>query len=164
MTTKKASRKVKSIENRLSFLETITGYNADGEKNGNGIITLLDNLFDKIKTEGERIDRLDNRSSDRYNELNDKISKLENTLDIIEKQLYNINEQYIKLNNSIKLITDRIDTFDRKMNEHNDLLSDSITSSKIMKVIKGTGIIAGFLMALGTIVGIIAFLYNKIMN
>ena len=164
MTTKKASRKVKSIENRLSFLETIAGYDANGEKNGNGIITLLDNLFDKIKANDERVDRLDSRSNDRYNDLNNKIVKIEETLDLLEKQLYNINEQYMKLNNSIQKITERIDAFDRKMNEHNDLLSDSITSSKIMKVIKGTGIIAGFLTALGTIVGIIAFLYNKIMN
>ena len=164
MTNKKASRQAKDMKERLSFLETVIGYNENSERNGNGIITLLDNLFEKIKAGEDRIDRLDNRSSDRYNELNNKIEKIEQTLDILEKQLYSINEQYVILNNSLKSITDKISKYEESLKSHSDLLSDAVTGNKLMKVVKGAGILSGFLLALGTIFGTIAFIYNKLMN
>ena len=83
LTNKKASRQAKDMKERLSFLETVIGYNAESERNGNGIISLLDNLFEKMKASEDRIDRLDNRSSNRYNELNNKIEKIEQTLDTL---------------------------------------------------------------------------------
>lgn len=164
MTNKKASRQAKDMKERLSFLETVIGYNAESERNGNGIISLLDNLFEKMKASENRIDRLDNRSSYRYNELNNKIEKIEQTLNILEKQLYSINEQYVILNNSLKSITDKISKYEESLKSHSDLLSDAVTGNKLMKVVKGAGILSGFLLALGTIFGTIAFIYNKLMN
>ena len=153
MTTKKASRQVKNLKERISFLETVIGYNENSERNGNGIITLLDDINNDIKDNSNRLDRIDAR----YKELNDKLDKLNDTLNILEKYITKVD---LKIDNTIQ----KIEYYEKRIREHSDLLSDSITSSKIMKVIKGTGIIAGFLTALGTIVGIIAFLYNKIMN
>lgn len=153
MTNKKASRQAKDMKERLSFLETVIGYNENSERNGNGIITLLDDLSNDIKGNSNRLDRIDAR----YKELNDKLDKLNDTLNILEKY---IAKEDLKIDNTIQ----KIEYYEKRIREHSDLLSDSITSSKIMKVIKGTGIIAGFLTALGTIVGIIAFLYNRIMN
>lgn len=153
MTTKKASRQVKNLKERISFLEAVIGYNENSERNGNGIITLLDDLSNDIKDNSNRLDRIDAR----YKELNDKLDKLNDTLNILEKYITKVD---LKIDNTIQ----KIEYYEKRIREHSDLLSDSITSSKIMKVIKGTGIIAGFLTALGTIVGIIAFLYNKIMN
>lgn len=153
MTTKKASRQVKNLKERISFLETVIGYNENSERNGNGIITLLDDLSNDIKDNSNRLDRIDAR----YKELNDKLDKLNDTLNILEKYITKVD---LKIDNTIQ----KIEYYEKRIREHSDLLSDSITSSKIMKVVKVTGIIAGFLTALGTIVGIIAFLYNKIMN
>lgn len=164
MTNKKASRQAKDIKERLSFLETVVGYNQDSERNGNGIISLLDEISIKIKDTNNRVDRLDNRSSERYNELNNKIEKIEQTLDILEKQLYSINQQYITLNNTLKSITDKISKYEESLKSHSDLLSDAVTGNKLMKVVKGAGILSGFLLALGTIFGTIAFIYNKIMQ
>lgn len=164
MTNKKASRQAKDIKERLSFLETVVGYNQDAERNGNGIISLLDEISIKIKDTNNRVDRLDNRSNERYNELNNKIEKIEATLDILEKQLYNINEQYIRLNNTLKSITDKISKYEESLKSHSDLLSDAVTGNKLMKIVKGAGILSGFLLALGTIFGTIAFIYNKIMQ
>ena len=153
MTTKKASRQVKNLKERISFLETVIGYNENSERNGNGIITLFDDLSNDIKDSSNRLDRIDAR----YKELNDKLGKLNDTLNILEKYITKVD---LKIDNTIQ----KIEYYEKRIREHTDLLSDSITSSKIMKVVKGTGIIAGFLMALGTIVSIIAFLYNKIMQ
>lgn len=164
MTNKKASRQAKDIKDRLSFLETVVGYNQDSERNGNGIISLLDEISIKIKDTNNRVDRLDNRSSERYNELNNKIEKIEQTLDILEKQLYSINQQYITLNNTLKGITDKISKYEESLKSHSDLLSDAVTGNKLIKIVKGAGILSGFLLALGTIFGTIAFIYNKIMQ
>lgn len=153
MTTKKASRQVKNLKERISFLETVIGYNENSERNGNGIITLLDDLSNDIKDNSNRLDRIDAR----YKELNDKLDKLNDTLNILEKYITKVD---LRIDSTIQ----KIEYYEKRIREHSDLLSDSITSSKIMKVVKGTGIIAGFLTALGTIVGIIAFLYNKIMQ
>lgn len=153
MTTKKASKQVKNLKERISFLETVIGYNENSERNGNGIITLLDDLSNDIKDNSNRLDRIDAR----YKELIDKLDKLKDALNILEKY---ITKEDLKIDNTIQ----KIEYYEKRIREHSDLLSDSITSSKIMKVVKGTGIIAGFLTALGTIVGIIAFLYNKIMQ
>lgn len=164
MTNKKASRQAKDIKERLSFLETVVGYNQDAERNGNGIITILDEISIKIKDTNNRVDRLDNRSSERYNELNNKIEKIESTLDILEKQLYSINQQYITLNNTLQKITEKISKYEESLKSHSDLLSDAVTGNKLMKIVKGAGILSGFLLALGTIFGTIAFIYNKIMQ
>lgn len=153
MTNKKASRQAKDMKERLSFLETVIGYNENSERNGNGIITLFDDLSNDIKDSSNRLDRIDAR----YKELNDKLDKLNDTLNILEKYITKVD---LKIDNTIQ----KIEYYEKRIREHSDLLSDSITSSKIMKVVKATGIIAGFLTALGTIVGIIAFLYNKIMQ
>lgn len=153
MTTKKASRQVKDLKERISFLETVIGYNENSERNGNGIITLFDDLSNDMKDSANRLDRIDAR----YKELNDKLDKLNDTLNILEKYITKVD---LKIDNTIQ----KIEYYEKRIKEHSDLLSDSITSNKIMKVIKGTGIMAGFLTALGTIVGIIAFLYNKIMQ
>lgn len=153
MTTKKASRQVKNLKERISFLETVIGYNENSERNGNGVITLFDDLSNDIKDSSNRLDRIDAR----YKELNDKLDKLNDTLNILEKYITKVD---LKIDNTIQ----KIEYYEKRIKEHSDLLSDSITSNKIMKVVKGTGIIAGFLTALGTIVGIIAFLYNKIMQ
>lgn len=153
MTTKKARSQVKDLKERMSFLETVIGYNENSERNGNGIITLFDDLSNDIKDSSSRLDRIDAR----YKELNDKLDKLNDTLNILEKYITKVD---LKIDNTIQ----KIEYYEKRIREHSDLLSDSITSSKIMKVVKGTGIIAGFLTALGTIVGIIAFLYNKIMQ
>lgn len=144
---------MKDLKERMSFLETVIGYNENSERNGNGIITLFDDLSNDIKDSSSRLDRIDAR----YKELNDKLDKLNDTLNILEKYITKVD---LKIDNTIQ----KIEYYEKRIREHSDLLSDSITSSKIMKVVKGTGIIAGFLTALGTIVGIIAFLYNKIMQ
>lgn len=164
MTNKKASRQAKDIKERLSFLETVVGYNPNSERNGNGIITLLDELTNKIKETNERAIRLDTRSNERYNELNNKIEKIESTLDILEQQLYSINKQYIELNNTLQKITEKISKYEESIKNHSDLLSDAVTGNKLMKIVKGAGILSGFLLALGTIFGTIAFIYNKLMQ
>lgn len=164
MTNKKTSREAKNMKERLSFLEAVVGYNPNAERNGNGIMTLLDELTNKMKSTDERIIRLDTRSSERYNELNSRINKIESTLDILEKQLYNINEQYIKLNNTISKVVEKIETYEKKVKEHGNLMDGVITTNKLMNIVKGAGILATFLLALGTIFGTIAFIYNKIMQ
>lgn len=164
MTNKKASRQAKDIKERLSFLETVVGYNQDSERNGNGIISLLDEISIKIKDNTERLDRIERRSESRDDELSKRIDKIEQTLDILEKQLYSINQQYITLNNTLKSITDKISKYEESLKSHSDLLSDAVTGNKLMKIVKGVGILSGFLLALGTIFGTIAFIYNKIMQ
>lgn len=164
MTNKKASRQAKDIKERLSFLETVVGYNQDSERNGNGIISLLDEISIKIKDNTERLDRIERRSESRDDELSKRIDKIEQTLDILEKQLYSINQQYITLNNTLKSITDKISKYEESLKSHSDLLSDAVTGNKLMKIVKGAGILSGFLLALGTIFGTIAFIYNKIMQ
>lgn len=164
MTNKKASRQAKDMKERLSLLETILGYTDSGERNGNGIITLIDELTNKIKSSSEELKRLEARSSERYNEAIDRINKTESTLDILEKQLYSINEQYIKLNNTLESIVDKISKYEESIKNHSDLLSDAVTGNKLMKIIKGVGVVAVFIAALGTIFGTIAFMYNKIMQ
>lgn len=146
MTNKKASREAKNMKERLSLLETILGYTDNGERNGNGIITILDNMENKIKMFGERL------------------NKIESTLDILEKQLYNINEQYIKLNSTVSKVVEKIETYEKKVKEHGNLMEGVITTNKLMNIVKGAGILATFLLALGTIFGTIAFIYNKLMN
>ena len=64
----------------------------------------------------------------------------------------------------MKNITDKISKYEESLKSHSDLLSDAVTGNKLMKVVKGAGILSGFLLALGTIFGTIAFLYNKIMQ
>lgn len=164
MTNKKASRQAKDIKERLSFLETVVGYNQDAERNGNGIISLLDEISLKIKNNIERMDKFESTTEHKIERLNNKIDKIESTLDILEKQLYSINKQYIELNNTLKSITDKISKYEESLKSHSDLLSDAVTGNKLMKLVKGAGILSGFLLALGTIFGTIAFLYNKIMQ
>lgn len=164
MTNKKSTRTVKDLKERVSLLETILGYTDNGERNGNGIITLIDELTNKIKSSIEEIARLEARSNERYTEAIDRINKTESTLDILEKQLYSINEQYIKLNNTLENIVDKISKYEESLKSHSDLLSDAVTGNKLMKLVKGAGILATFLLALGTIFGTIAFIYNKIMQ
>lgn len=164
MTNKKASRQAKDIKERLSFLETVVGYNQDAERNGNGIISLLDEISLKIKNNIERMDKFESTTEHKIERLNDKIDKIESTLDVLEQQLYSINKQYIELNNTLKSITDKISKYEESLKSHSDLLSDAVTGNKLMKVVKGVGILSGFLLALGTIFGTIAFLYNKIMQ
>lgn len=157
MTNRQANRQSKGIKERLSFLEAVIGYNDDAERNGNGIISLLDEI-------SSGLDKIENRSESRDDELSKRIDRIEQTLDILEKQLYNINEQYTVLNNSLKNITDKISKYEESLKSHSDLLSDAVTGNKLMKIVKGAGILSGFLLALGTIFGTIAFIYNKLMN
>ena len=164
MTNKKASRQAKDIKERLSFLETVVGYNQDAERNGNGIISLLDEISLKIKNNIERMDKFESTTEHKIERLNNKIDKIESTLDTLEQQLYSINKQYIELNNTLKSITDKISKYEESLKSHSDLLSDAVTGNKLMKLVKGAGILSGFLLALGTIFGTIAFLYNKIMQ
>ena len=157
MTNKKTNRQVKSIKERLSFLEAVIGYNDDAERNGNGIISLLDGF-------SERLDKVEDRSKSSDDELSKRIDRIEQTLNILENQLININEQRTVLNNSLKSITDKISKYEESLKNHGDLLSDAITGNKLMKIVKGAGILSGFLLALGTIFGTIAFIYNKLMH
>ena len=164
MTNKKASRQAKDIKERLSFLETVVGYNQDAERNGNGIISLLDEISLKIKDNIDRMDKFESKTEYKIEKLNNKIEKIESTLDILEKQLYSINKQYIELNNTLQKITEKISKYEESIKNHSDLLSDAVTGNKLMKLVKGAGILSGFLLALGTIFGTIAFIYNKIMQ
>lgn len=157
MSNRQANRQSKDIKERLSFLEAVIGYNDDAERNGNGIISLLDEI-------SIRLDKIENRSESRDDELSKRIDRIEQTLDILEKQLYNINEQYTVLNNSLKNITEKISKYEESLKSHSDLLSDAVTGDKLMKIVKGAGILSGFLLALGTIFGTIAFIYNKLMH
>lgn len=160
MTNKKANRKVKSIENRISFLENITGYSEAGERNGNGILTILDNLTDRVESQEQRMDRL----NEKLNNLNDRIEKIQGSLDVLEKQLFNINEQYIRLQNTLKQTTDKIASLEESIKNHNSLMDDAITSSKLVKIMKGVGVVSAFLLSIGTIASVIAFIYNKLME
>lgn len=164
MTNKKASRQAKDIKERLSFLETVIGYNQDAERNGNGIISLLDEISLKIKDNIDRMDKFESRTEHKIEKLNEKIEKIESTLDMLEQQLYSINKQYIELNNTLQKITEKISKYEESIKNHSDLLSDAVTGNKLMKIVKGAGILSGFLLALGTIFGTIAFIYNKLMQ
>lgn len=160
MTNKKTNRKVKSIENRISFLENITGYSELGERNGNGILTILDNLTNRIETQESRMDRI----NEKMNTLNDRIDRLQSSIEIIEQQLFSINKQYIELQNTLKQMNLKITQFEEGFNKHNNLLDDAITSSKIIKIVKGVGVVSAFLLSVGTIVSVIAFIYNRLME
>ena len=164
MTNKKASRQAKDMKERLSLLETILGYTDSGERNGNGIISLLDEISLKIKDNIDRMDKFESSTEHKIEKLNEKIEKIESTLDILEQQLYSINKQYIELNNTLQKITEKISKYEESIKNHSDLLSDAVTGNKLMKIVKGAGILSGFLLALGTIFGTIAFIYNKIMQ
>ena len=141
-----AIKKTDKLTERIKSLELILGFDENNKRNGNGLITLIDEIS-KRQTEGWQ-----------------RIERLREDTDNLETKLNQINEQLNNLSFQIKNLSDKISDFDTKLKEHSGIMSDTITGNKIVKAVKGTLLIAALLGSLGTIFGIIAFIYNKLMH
>lgn len=143
---KRTITKTDKLLERIRSLELILGFDENNKRNGNGIITLIEEIS-KRQTEGYQ-----------------RINKLREDTDLLESKLNQINEQLNQLSFEIKILSGKISNFENKIKEHTGVLDDTITGNKIVKTMKGIGLVSATLLSIGTICGIIAFIYNKLIN
>ena len=131
------------LEKRLSRLELQVGYNEDGTKNGNGIIHKVEEVKEEIKNL-----RNDIKSYDTY-------------LDNLSEDFIKIDLRIEKLENHVKDFLTEIQEYktkrDEELKEIKKSLEGNITVDTLHKFQKAVVGIAGFLTAIGTIIG--ALLY-----
>lgn len=147
----KIESRIKALENAYQSFNTILGFDKDGKRNGNGLITLVERI-DKGQSEiWHRIDILKTDTENmkfKLNEINDNWKEL--SFDIRT------------LNANIKNMEEKIKSFESKIEEHTKAIDKSITPNKLRDVAKDFGIFVAFLAGLGTVFGMIAYLYNRI--
>lgn len=147
----KIESRVRALENAYQSSNTILGFDKDGKRNGNGLITLVERI-DKGQSEiWHRIDILKTDTENmkfKLNEINDNWKEL--SFDIRT------------LNANIKNMEEKIKSFESKIEEHTKAIDKSITPNKLRDVAKDFGIFVAFLAGLGTVFGMIAYLYNRI--
>jgi len=141
----------KKLESRVKTLETVLGYDRYGKRNGNGLMTLI-----------ERIDKGQTEMWNRIDILKKDIAGLEYNLNKISENWKDLSFDIRSLNENIKNMEQKIKSFEGKIEEHAKAIDKSITPNKLRNVAKDFGIFVGFVMGLGTVFGIIAYLYNKI--
>lgn len=147
----KIESRIRALENAYQSSNTILGFDKDGKRNGNGLITLVERI-DKGQSEiWHRIDILKTDTENlkfKLNEINDNWKELS----------FNIRT----LNANIKNMEEKIKSFESKIEEHTKAIDKSITPNKLRDVAKDFGIFVAFLAGLGTVFGMIAYLYNRI--
>ena len=147
----KKSQVSAKIEKRVGTLETLLGFDKYGKRNGYGLITLI-----------ERIDKGQTEMWHRVDALKKDIAVLEYNLNKISESWKDLSFDIKTLNENIKNMEQKIKSFEGKIEEHAKAIDKSITPNKLRNVAKDFGIFVGFVMGLGTVFGIIAYLYNKI--
>lgn len=143
--------KKNTVEKRVKTLETLLGFDKNGKRNGNGLMTLI-----------ERIDKGQSEMWNRIDMLKKDIASLEYNLNKISESWRDLSFELRSLNENIKNMEQKIKSFEGKIEEHAKAIDKSITPNKLRNIARDFGIFVGFVMALGTIFGIIAYLYNKI--
>ncbi len=151
MATKNKDIKVEKLTKRIESLELILGFDKDGKRNGNGLITLVERI-DKGQAEIWR--RMETLKTD-MESMNTKLNKINDTWKDLSFDIRTLNE-------NIKNMEQKIKSFEGKIEEHAKAIDKSITPNKLRDVVKDFGLFAGFFLTLGTIFGIIAYLYNSI--
>lgn len=151
MATKNKDIKVEKLTKRIELLELILGLDKDGKRNGNGLITLVERI-DKGQAEIWR--RMETLKTD-MESMNTKLNKINDTWKDLSFDIRTLNE-------NIKNMEQKIKSFEGKIEEHAKAIDKSITPNKLRDVVKDFGLFAGFFLTLGTIFGIIAYLYNRI--
>lgn len=131
------------LEKRLMRIENAVGLNEDGTRNGNGIIHKMEEVKEEIKNL-----RNDIKSYDTYlDNLSEDFIKIDMRIEKLENQIYDflaeIKEDKEKKENELKEI---------KKSLQGNITVDTL--NKFQKAVVG---IAGFIAAIGTIVG--ALLY-----
>ena len=122
------------LEKRLSRLELQVGYNEDGTKNGNGIIHKVEEVKEEIKNL-----RNDIKSYDTY-------------LDNLSEDFIKIDLRIEKLENHVKDFLTEIQEYKNKIDEELKEIVDTL--HKFQKAVVG---IAGFIAAMGTIIGAVLY-------
>lgn len=145
MATPKES-KTSILEKRLSRLELHVGYNEDGTKNGNGLIHKIEEVKEEIKNLGNNVE-----SYDTY-------------LDKLSEDFIKIDLRIERIENHVKDFIAEIQTYKNKRDEELKEIKKSLegniniqTLHNIQKAVVG---IAGFIAAMGTILGAI-FYFTK---
>lgn len=151
MATKNKDIKVEKLTKRIESLELILGFDKDGKRNGNGLIALVERI-DKGQAEIWR--RMETLKTD-MESMNTKLNKINDTWKDLSFDIRTLNE-------NIKNMEQKIKSFEGKIEEHAKAIDKSITPNKLRDVVKDFGLFAGFFLTLGTIFGIIAYLYNRI--
>lgn len=148
---RKSNKNILDIDKRLSQIEFILGYTSDGNRNGNGIITIMEEMQEKSKKNGESLDGI------------------VKTIDNLETQIAKLSENMIQLQYDIKTIDTKIIVYENtlkeqaiKINENTKKVESAITGHKLEKFMNMTIKIAGFLGAVGAIIGIIVFIHNAL--
>lgn len=131
------------LEKRLMRIENAVGLNEDGTRNGNGLIHKMEEVKEEIKNL-----RNDIKSYDTYlDNLSEDFIKIDMRIEKLENQIYDflaeIKEDKEKKENELKEI---------KKSLQGNITVDTL--NKFQKAVVG---IAGFIAAIGTIVG--ALLY-----
>ena len=131
------------LEKRLSRLELQVGYNEDGTKNGNGIIHKVEEVKEEIKNL-----RNDIKSYDTY-------------LDNLSEDFIKIDLRIEKLENHVKDFLTEIQEYKNKIDEElkeiQKSLEGNITVDTLHKFQKAVVGIAGFIAAMGTIIGAVLY-------
>ena len=150
MATRNTTKRV-NTEERINNIETILGFDKDGKRNGNGILSLIEKV------------------SERQTESWHEMEKMRTDIDAIELKLNQINDNWKSLSFDIKTLNEniknmewRFSSFENKIKEHSTIMNDVMTPSKIRNMAKDFGLLVTTLIGIGTLFGIIAFLYNKI--
>lgn len=149
--TKNKDNKFEKLSKRIESLELVLGFDKDGKRNGNGLITLVERI-DKGQSEIWR--RMETLKTD-MESMNTKLNKINDTWKDLSFDIRTLNE-------NIKNMEQKIKSFEGKIEEHAKAIDKSITPNKLRDVVKDFGLFAGFFLTLGTIFGIIAYLYNRI--
>lgn len=149
--TSQICEQMQDILLRTKSVETVLGYDEDGKRNGNGLITLI-----------ERIEKGQSDMWMRIDMLKKEIAGVEYNLNKISENWKDLSYEIRSLNENIKNMEQKIKSFESKIEEHAKVIDKSITPNKLRDVAKDFGIFIGFLSGLGILFGLIAYLHNKI--
>lgn len=144
MGTKSKDIKVEKLTERIRALELILGFDENNKRNGNGLITLIEEI------------------SKRQNDKWASIDRLRKDTDNLEIKLTEINEQLNRLSFEIGSLSEKISDIDKKLKEHSEIMNGVMTGNKIRTMAKDFALFVAVMAGLGTIFGIIAYLYNRI--
>ena len=131
------------FEKRLMRIENTVGLNEDGTKNGNGLIHKMEEVKEEIKNL-----RNDIKSYDTY-------------LDNLSEDFIKIDLRIEKLENHVKDFLTEIQEYKNKIDEElkeiKKSLEGNITVDTLHKFQKAVVGIAGFIAAMGTIIGAVLY-------
>ena len=144
MGTKSKDIKVEKLTERIRALELVLGFDENNKRNGNGLITLIEEISKRQNDKWESIDRL------------------RKDTDNLEIKLTQINEQLNRLSFEIGTLSEKISDIDKKLKEHSEIMSGVMTGNKIRTMAKDFGLFVAVIAGLGSLFGIIAYLYNKL--